>query len=280
MVDSEPATEGHRYTHGHHESVLRSHRWRTAENSAGYLLPWLRPGQDLLDVGCGPGTITVDLARRVGTGRVVGLDNAEEVIDIARASALTTVGDGPLPNLQFIVGDVSALDVPDASFDVVHAHQVLQHLPDPVGALAEMGRVCRPGGLVAARDGDYRAFAWYPADPWLDAWLDVYGRVARHNGGEPDGGRHLMAWARAAGFTQVTGSASAWCFSDPDDCRWWGELWADRMTESAIGRRAVELGIVGPHDLREIAGAWHRWAAHPDAWFGLLHGEILCRVES
>ncbi len=65
------------YTHGHHESVLRSHRWRTAANSAAYLLPYLRPGQDLLDIGCGPGTLTGDLARAVSPGRVVGIDRLE-----------------------------------------------------------------------------------------------------------------------------------------------------------------------------------------------------------
>ena len=54
-------TPDDRYTHGHHESVLRSHRWRTAANSCAYLLPHLRPDMSLLDVGCGPGTITADL---------------------------------------------------------------------------------------------------------------------------------------------------------------------------------------------------------------------------
>jgi SAM-dependent methyltransferase len=263
----------HRYTHGHHESVLRSHRWRTAENSAAYLLPWLRPGLDVLDVGCGPGTITVDLARRVEPGRVVGLDRADEVIAVAVDGA----DDSALANVRFVVGDTYALDFEDGSFDVVHAHQVLQHLADPVRALAEMGRVCRPGGLVAARDGDYAGFTWYPADRWLDRWLDVYERVARHNGGEPDGGRHLRAWARAAGFTDLSSSASAWCFSQPADRLWWGDLWADRMTESALGARAVEIGLVSADELQEMAAAWRRWAAHPDGWFGLLHGEILCR---
>jgi SAM-dependent methyltransferase len=247
------------------------------ENSAAYLLPWLRPGLDILDVGCGPGTITVDLARRVGPGRVIGVDSAEEVIGIATATATATADRDAVTNVRFAVGDTYALDFDDASFDIVHAHQMLQHLSDPVTALAEMGRICRPDGLVAARDGDYGGFAWYPADPWLDTWLDLYGRVARHNGGEPDAGRRLGAWARAAGFTDVSASASAWCFTDPDDRRWWGDLWADRMTESALGARAVEIGLADSDELQEMAAAWRRWAAHPDGWFAVLHGEILCR---
>src|SRR6185436_15270930 len=137
------------YTHGHHEAVLRSHTWRTAENSAGYLLAALRPGLDLLDVGCGPGTITVDLARLVAPGRVIGIDRAPEVLAQASAHA-----GGQGVSLDLRVGDVYALPFPDASFDVVHAHQLLQHLSDPVRALAEMRRVLRQDGLLAARDGD------------------------------------------------------------------------------------------------------------------------------
>jgi SAM-dependent methyltransferase len=275
MHRSDPDIHLPRYTHGHHESVLRSHRWRTAENSAAYLLPRIGPGTDILDVGCGPGTITLDLARRVAPGRVVGVDSADEVIALARADADASA----LTNVRFAVGDTYALDFPDAVFDVVHAHQMLQHLRDPVGALAEMARVCRPGGLVAARDGDYGGFAWYPTDPWLDVWLDVYGAVARHNGGEPDGGRRLMAWARQAGLADVTASASVWCFARPDERQWWGQLWADRMTHSALGARAVELGLAPRDGLEQMAAAWHRWAEHPDGWFAVLHGEILCRPD-
>ena len=149
------------YTHGHAESVLRSHRWRTVENSAAYLLPHLRPGVDLLDVGCGPGTITIDLAQRVAPGRVVGIDAAADAIDAARAAAR----EAGRRNLELATGDVYALDHADDSFDVVHAHQVLQHLADPVAALREMRRVCRPDGVVAARDSIYRAMTWYPASP-------------------------------------------------------------------------------------------------------------------
>ncbi|MEH3075858.1 MAG: class I SAM-dependent methyltransferase [Quadrisphaera sp.] len=148
------------YTHGHAEPVLASHRWRTAENSCGYLLPALRPGQDLLDLGCGPGTITADLAARVAPGRVVGLDAAAGVLEEAAALA-----ERRGLAVEWVVGDALALPFEDASFDVVHAHQVLQHLPDPVGALREAARVLRPGGLLAVRDVDYAATTWYPGRP-------------------------------------------------------------------------------------------------------------------
>ena len=184
------------YLHGHHESVLRSHQWRTAENSAAYLLPLLTPGAHVLDVGCGPGTITVDLAALVPDGHVTGIDAAEGVLDNARQEA----GQRGQGNVTFETGNVYQLSYPDDSFDVVHAHQVLQHLSDPVAALAEMRRVCRPGGLVAARDGDYGAMFWYPAEPGMTEWQALYRSVAREIGGEPDAGRHMLAWARAAGL--------------------------------------------------------------------------------
>jgi ubiquinone/menaquinone biosynthesis C-methylase UbiE len=260
------------YTHGHHASVLRSHTWRTAENSAGYLLPHLRSGQALLDVGCGPGTITADLARRVAPGRVVGIDRAQEVLAQARAHA-----EREGARVAFAAGDVYALDFPDASFDVVHAHQVLQHLTDPVRALREMRRVLRPGGVVAVRDSDYASFAWAPREPRLEDWLALYRAVARRNGAEPDAGRFLKGWARAAGFAEAVSSSSTWTYADAASCAWWGGLWAERCELSAFGEQAVRYGLAKPSDLAEMASAWRRWAAHPDAFFLVPHGEVLAR---
>ncbi|HEY0935442.1 MAG TPA: methyltransferase domain-containing protein [Trebonia sp.] len=260
------------YTHGHHESVLRSHKWRTAENSAAYLLPRLAPDARVLDVGCGPGTITAGLADRVPNGHVTGIDAAPEVVQQARQAA------GDRPNTDFAAGDVYALDYPDGSFDVVHAHQVLQHLGDPVRALREMRRVTRPGGLVAVRDGDYGAFAWYPEFPVLDRWRDLYQAVARGNGGEPDGGRHLHAWARQAGFTDVTCSSSNWTYATEADRAWWGGLWADRTVKSAYADAARAGGHATTADLERIADGWRAWAADQDGWFMVPNGEILARV--
>ena len=259
------------YTHGHHESVLRSHSNRTVENSAAYLRPHLAPTTRLLDVGAGPGTITADFAGLVG--RVT----ATEIDDAALALSRGLVAERGLGNVDFSVEDVHALSFADDSFDVVHAHQVLQHVADPVRALRELARVTRPGGVVAVRDSDYAAFAWHPASPELDRWLALYRDLARANGGEPDAGRRLLAWAHAAGLDDVTVTSSTWTFATPADRAWWGGLWADRLLDSAFGDQLLETGRATPTQLQEMADGWRAWAEEPDGWFAVLHSELLVR---
>lgn len=263
------------HTHGHHESVLRSHRRRTVENSAGYLLPQLRPGLSVLDVGCGPGTITVDIAARVAPGRVTAVETTREALDLARAE----VRAHNLSNVSFAMSDVHALGFPDDAFDIVHAHQMLQHVGDPIQALREMRRVCTPGGMVAARDADYAGFVWFPQLPALDRWLSLYERAARVNGGEPDAGRRLLSWAQQAGFDDITPSGSIWCFATAESRDWWGGMWADRILHSALAHQLVDAGMATAAELEEISAAWRAWAASPDGWLSIPHGEILCRAQ-
>ena len=260
------------YTHGHHESVLRSHKWRTVDNSAAYLAPHLTSGASVLDLGCGPGTITADIGRRVAPGRVLGIDASAAVIEEARRDA------GGGPNVEFSVGDLYALEMDDHTFDVVHAHQVLQHLPDPVRALREMKRVCKPGGLVAARDGDYGAFRWYPTSPRSTAGWRYTAKSRAATRASPTRDDSSLRGRTPQASTTCSPGASVWCFATPDDRAWWGGLWADRMTDSAIARQAVTEGLATEKELREIAEGWRRWATHPDAWYAVLHGEILCHA--
>jgi ubiquinone/menaquinone biosynthesis C-methylase UbiE len=264
---------GDTYTHGHHESVLRSHTWRTAQNSAAYLLPELRAGLDLLDVGCGPGTITLDLAARVAPGKVVGVDRASDVLDGANALRTEQGAD----HVSFEPGDVYDLRFADASFDVVHAHQVLQHLTRPVAALAEMRRVLRAGGVLAVRDSDYAAFAWAPLDPALLRWNELYHQVTARNGAEADAGRFLFGWVQAAGFTDVRVTSSTWTFAQPEERQWWGGLWADRIEHSAFAQQALDYRLSEPGELRSLALAWRRWADAPDGCFIVPHVEALAR---
>jgi len=272
MEENVPHDGRTRYTHGHESAVLASHGARTAETSAAYLLPHLRAGMDVLDVGCGPGTITLDLAALVGPGRVVGLEPVDAPLEAARRAA-TTRDDR---TTTFRLGDVQQLPFDDDSFDVVHAHQVLQHLGDPVGALREMLRVCRPGGIVAARDADYAAMAWYPAYPELDTWLATYRAIAHGNGAEPDAGRRLRAWARAADLPGVEISTSVWSYGSEESCRWWGESQAARVAGDLFRRQAAAHGL-DDAAVDDVAEGWRRWGGDPDAWFVIPHGELLAR---
>ena len=254
-----------RYTHGHHESVLRSHSWRTVENSAQYLVPHLAPGLTLLDVGCGPGTITADFAER-GL-EVIGIDAAADVVEKARKLGVDAR-----------VGDAYALEFPDDTFDLVHAHQTLQHVARPIDALREFRRVVKPGGVVAVRDVDYAGTVLYPETEGLALWAALYQQVHRSNGGEPDAGRRLKAWARAAGFDDVTATTSVWNFSTDDDRAWWGGMWADRVLQSAFAGDALGKVLATQADLELISAAWRDWAADPDGLMAMPHGEVIARA--
>ena len=199
------------YTHGHAESVLRSHRQRTAANSAGYLLDRLRPGLELLDVGCGPGTITVDLARLVAPGRVLAIDAAADVV-AAAAAEVTAAG---VDTVDVRVGDVYALEARTTPSTWCTPTRCCSTSP------ARSTRCGRCGAsasrVVWSRRGTriYRAFTWSPAEPSIDRWLEVYCAVAEANGGEPDAGLRLEAWAREAGFTEVETGVSSWHWATP-----------------------------------------------------------------
>ena len=271
---SETAT----YSHGHHASVLRSHTWRTALNSAAYLLPHLTPNMTILDIGCGPGTITVDLASYVPHGHITGLERVGDVLTQARALAK----DKEVTNIDFVEGDANTLDYADGTFDVVVCHQVLQHVRDPVGVLKEMRRVAKVGGIVAARESDYEAFVWYPDVEGMKEWQSLYLQLAKWNGGEPNAGRMVHAWARKAGFEVggVKSSSSTWCYSTREEIAWWSGLWAERTEASSFAKTAVDGKLATSADLERIAEVWRKWGEQEDAWFSVLHGEVICRKEN
>lgn len=261
-----------RYTHGHQESVVNAHATRTIANSAAYLAEYLAPGVDLLDVGCGPGSITAEFASRVlPGGSVLGIDYSAPVIERAEQ----TYGQS---GASFQAMDLYALDIADDSYDIAHAHQVLQHVSDPVAALREMHRVVRPGGIIAVRDADYAGMHWAPESPILDRWMSIYRTVAKTNDAEPDAGRYLVKWAREAGLTDVTPSIDAWLFAEPDRRAWWGSTWADRVVSSSLADQAIAAGLTTADELEQIADGWRTWIDEQDGWFVVPHGQLICRI--
>jgi len=262
------------YTHGHHASVVTQHRKRTAAEAARFLLPHLRPGMRVLDVGCGPGSITVGLAEAVAPGPVLGIDLAS---DDVLASGRQAAADKGLGNVRFERADLFALQHP-GGFDVVFAHQVLQHLARPIEALLAMRRLLGPGGIVAVRDSDYGTSTWNPPDARLQRWLEIYHAIAARNGGEADAGRYLYGWLHAAGFADVSLSGTTWTFPGHDSVEGWASSWAERTTRSNLAVKAVEYAIASAAELEAIAEGFRQWSRNPAAFFSIGHVEALARV--
>ncbi|KAI1332101.1 ubiE/COQ5 methyltransferase [Xylariaceae sp. FL0255] len=264
------------YTHGHHSSVVKSHARRTAANSAAFLLPHIQPHHRILDVGCGPGSITLDLAQLVPQGSVTAIDAVGDVLEGARNLAK----ERGITNVTFEKHDANQLPFKDGEFDIVFCHQVLQHVNQPVAILKEMARVARKdGGIVAAREADYKAFAWYPEHPDLDTWMRVYQDTAKANGAEPNAGRYVLAWAREAGFKKedVTFSWDYWNYQD-EEAAIWGQTWTERTLHSAFATTSLEGGVATQEELQRISAAWKVFGESEGAFIIIPNGEILCRV--
>jgi ubiquinone/menaquinone biosynthesis C-methylase UbiE len=205
------------YAHGHHPTVLKSHLWRTLENSCAYVLPHIKPDMKILDVGCGPGNLTCDFAKLVPEGSVIGLDRSEDIISQARELAESK----GITNVSFTEGNIFSLDYPDNEFDIVHAHQVLQHVGDASTAVREMRRVTKPGGIVASRDMTH--FLHWPMREELELFNDIFFKVAKSVGGIPGAGMMYRKFAREAGFAEdkVAMTGGTWCYASKEDLEWW-----------------------------------------------------------
>ena len=266
---SESQTSKATYTQGYDSSVLATHQWRTVRNSAEYLLPHLKSNYHLLDIGSGAGTITCDFAAIVS--KVTALEMSEEAISITREEAKRRN-----VALEYSVGDIHALPFDDSTFDVVHAHQVLQHVGDPVQALKEMKRVLKPGGFAAAMESDFSSHAWFPADQLLEEWRKLHISIARSNGGEPDAGRRLLDWAQQAGFTHVTPGAYTWCYATPDGRQYWGGMWEKRVIGLNFAKQAKIQGT-SEDQLQAISRAWASWKNSANGYYMVPHGTLLAK---
>jgi 2-polyprenyl-3-methyl-5-hydroxy-6-metoxy-1,4-benzoquinol methylase len=276
------------------------HELRTAENSAGYVLAKLRsmkeskPSLRLLDVGCGSGTISVTFAKVIPEGDVTGLDLKPEILPRARAVA-DLAG---VKNIEFLNGDVYKLPFADNSFDITHCHQMLTHLKEPWSALREMMRVTKPGGMVAAREGDLETECVWPELSGLLKFHKFAADTMKAAGGSATGGRQLLSWALKAGVNrdQITVSYTTWSYDTPSDKESWGksnECFQQNKKQVLMGILCSAQGLVGTvrggrlrdigvkagfateADLEEMAKAWEEWAKRDDSSLAMIHGEIL-----
>jgi ubiquinone/menaquinone biosynthesis C-methylase UbiE len=191
---------GRRYIHGYTRDeqdrlVAQAEYWRDS-----LILPGLsvRPGDQLLEIGCGAGAVLGVIGQAFPQLRLAGIDLSTEQIVYAREH-LQRLGHA---QADLRTGDATQLPWPDASFDHVYMMWFLEHVADPRPFLAEARRVLRPGGRIAVTETDYSMFHVHPPLPDVDYLSDAQRSLFTRNG-QPAMGRALGARLAAAGFTAV-----------------------------------------------------------------------------
>ncbi len=237
---------------------------RTASREAAFFVPHLRPGMHLLDIGCGPGTITLGLAEIIAPGEVVGIDMRPEPLAQARAAATTQ----KLVNVRFDQGSVYELPFPDGSFDAAFAHVVLMHLREPVRALAEVRRVLRPGGMVGVRDPDLGTILTFPLTPLLERYRELRADTQQHNGGDPYLGRRHRQLLLEAGFTRAEAGATAASFGTVDETR--RNAAFVKAQRHGVAATAVAEGWADEATLDAMMTEVDAWAERPDAFGAVI----------
>jgi ubiquinone/menaquinone biosynthesis C-methylase UbiE len=244
---------------------------RTAVKDAAFFLPYLHAGMQLLDCGCGPGSISVDLAELVAPGGLVGIDTSERNLEAAR----TLARERGLSNARFEHADIHSLPFDTGSFDAAIVSRVLEHLPDPVAAMREVRRVLKPGGVVGVASPDYGGTIIAPIDPLLEQWVALHRQHRESYGGNPLMGRYLRATLLEAGFVRVVGSASSEYYGDPQGTRTIGEAVTRLLGAGAWGGEVIAKGFASRETLDRIAEAWRVWGERPDAMLATPHGEAV-----
>ena len=259
------------YTMGYSDEFLALLKRRNAENVAFHLLPRLKPGLRVLDLGCGPGTISVGLARAVEPGELHGVDMEESQVEMAQAAAVA----GGHDNACFRTGDATDLPYEDDFFDVVHFHAVLMHIPDTRTTLAEAKRVLKPGGFVSAREliGD-SSFLIPTLGRLEDVW-ETFQRLLSANGGHPQIGNELKGILIDAGFSDLEISASFETFATGEDIAFFHALATGWFFASDTVEVAVKHGLATRAQFDDWQRTLDEWKDASGALAALAWGEAI-----
>ncbi len=265
--------EEQNYTMGYSEEFLQLLDRRSAESHAGYLLPHLKAGDRVLDFGCGPGTITVGLAKAVEPGEAHGIDMEESQVALARAAAEA----GGHNNATFHVGDVTSLPFEDDYFDAAHCHAVLMHVPDTAATLSEVMRVLKPGGVVGCRELFVSGCFLEPTDERVPQAWNVFAGLLAANGGHTQIGKELSGVFLKAGFEDISTSASFDFFGTAADVAFLRAFIDDWFYSPQVVAAVTKYGFATQEQLDDWRVGLDEWRDTPGSCGGLSFGEAVAR---
>ena len=268
---SEPAARESTYTMGYSDDFQQLLDRRSVHTHAAHLVPHLKPGQRVLDFGCGPGTISVGLAKAVQPGEVHGIDMEASQIELARAAAKA----GGHANATFHVGDVTDLPFDDNSFDVAHCHAVLMHVPDTRATLAEVKRVLKPGGIIASREMFVSSSFLEPSDENTHSAWGTFAKLLAGNGGYPQMGRELKARFTEAGFSNILATASFDFFSTTEDVSFLRVFINDWFYSPDVIAAATKYGLATHQQFDDWQCGLDEWQASLGAVGAFAFGEAI-----
>lgn len=188
------------YAPGYGRDVVSMLSARTAAERATFAQSLFGPGMWVVDLGCGPGSITLGLAAE---SRVTGVDRDAGQVARARAAARRA----GRSTVDFVVASAYDLPFASGSVDVAFSHALFEHLSRPLDALAELRRVLRPGGKLALSTSDWSKARLRPKTANVDAALRGHHLLRRRAGGDPFAGGKTAELCAAAGFTEVVARA-------------------------------------------------------------------------
>jgi len=260
------------YLTGYSDYVVGIIKQRTVELYANFLLPYLKGDMTILDCGCGPGSITVGLAKKLNDGgKIIGVDIEPSQVNIATAAAAASGVD----NASFQVGDILHLPFEDETFDAVYSSAVLHHLPNPTTALKEMRRVIKNGGIIAVTEPDHSSMIIYPEIPMvLEAKL-FREKVMFRNGANPKLGRKLRCLLMQSGFRDIVASVNSFSCADRDNIMYACEYLAREWAETAYGKAIIEDGTATIEQIRSCQQAWYSLARIDYAFIASIWGTVL-----
>lgn len=273
QIKAQPGATAERYLGDYHPEMLKGLSMRKAVREAAFFLPFLRSGMRLLDCGCGPGSMTVDLAEVVAPGEVVGIDIAAEQFALGAARARET----GVTNVRFEQGSLYELPFPDESFDAVFVHAVLYHLSDPQKALREIYRVLKPGGVVGARESDQDGDVYAPLNVDLERVHAILSKVHRLSGGNARFGKTLRAALRVAGFAHIEASASYDSYGAPEIVKAVGAQFSRLFLQPQIVDTVIAQGWAEQAEIEDLVATLETWGDHPDAFFARCRCEAVGR---